>query len=62
MLWSKIEKQLKKRGWSSYRLAKEAGISEMILANLRKGRANDIRLSTLIKIADALDVSLDKFR
>lgn len=62
MLWSKIEKQLKKRGWSSYRLAREAGISEMILANLRKGRANDIRLSTLIKIADALEVSLDEFR
>ena len=62
MLWNKIQKQLDKKGWTRYRLAKEAKISEMTLVKLRNGKAQNIHFSTMCKIADALDVSLDEFR
>ena len=52
-MWDEIEQQLKLKGWSMYRLAKESGVHPSNFSNLKAGR---------MKIADALEVSLDEFR
>lgn len=62
MLWKAIEKQLKEKGWSIYRLAREAKVSESGIGHLKNGQVRDLKFSTVVKIADALDVSLDEFR
>lgn len=62
MLWKKIEEQLNKKGWTIYRVTKEANISQNTLYELKSGRVKDINFKTMIKIADALGISLDEFR
>lgn len=62
MLWKKIEEQLNKKGWTIYRVTKEANISPNTLYELKSGRVKDINFKTIVKIADALEVSLDEFR
>ncbi len=53
-------KQLrKKKGWSQEKLAREAGISYQTLIKIEQGRIKNPKLDTLIKLAKALDVSLD---
>lgn len=47
---------------TKYALAKKAGLKQSLLIDLKAGRAKDIKLATAIKIADALDISLDEFR
>ena len=54
-------KQLrKKKGWSQEKLAREAGISYQTLIKIEQGRIKNPKLETLIKLAKALKVSLDK--
>ncbi|MDR0906774.1 MAG: helix-turn-helix domain-containing protein [Oscillospiraceae bacterium] len=48
------------RGWSDYRLAKEAGIPQSTLSNLYK-RANSPTVSTLDAICAAFGISLSQF-
>lgn len=62
MLWEQIEKQLKKQNMSTYRLALKAGIDTAMLYRLRDGRTKDLYHGTVVKIADALGVSMDEFR
>ncbi|MDR1572208.1 MAG: DUF1016 N-terminal domain-containing protein [Clostridiales Family XIII bacterium] len=50
----------KKRGWSGYRLAKEAGIPQSTLSNLYK-RKNSPTISTLEAVCRALGISLSQF-
>lgn len=61
-MWKIIEKLLEERGMTKYALAKKAGLKQSLLIDLKAGRAKDIKLATAIKIADALDISLDEFR
>ena len=61
-MWGKIEQQLKSRGWSMYRLAKESGIHQSNFSNLKAGRLKEMSWTNMCKIADALEVSLDEFR
>ena len=49
-----------KKGWSQERLAREAGISYQTLIKIEQDRIKNPKLETLIKIAKALGVSLDK--
>jgi transcriptional regulator with XRE-family HTH domain len=49
-----------KRGWSDYRLAKEAGIPQSTLSNLYK-RKNSPTISTLEAVCRALGISLSQF-
>ena len=37
-MWSKIEQQLKLKGWSMYRLAKESNVHPSNFSNLKAGR------------------------
>jgi len=48
------------RGWSVYRLAKEAGISQSTITNLYK-RENSPTVSTLEAICHAFGLSLGQF-
>ena len=50
----------KQRGWSVRILAEKSGISEDTLNTFLKGTAKDCNLSTAIKLARALDVSIDE--
>lgn len=62
MLWKQIEKQLIHQKLSVYRLALKAGIDPAMVYRLRDGKAKDLYHGTVVKIADALGVSLDEFR
>lgn len=54
-----LSKLLIDRGMTVTELAKKTGISYNTLMNIGK---RDISFCRMVKIADALDVSLDKFR
>ena len=65
-MWNKIEKILKEKHMSIYRLSKESGVNENTLRNYKKNYSNpdgvDPRFKNVCKIADALNVSLDDLR
>ena len=46
MNYIKLLKQLKKKGWSRYRIAKETGLNQSTLAQLASGKTTDPRVST----------------
>src|SRR5580765_8167247 len=50
----------KRRGWSRETLAHYAGISGAAIAQIESGRRADPRVSSLVRLADALDVSVDE--
>lgn len=60
MLWKMIQNQLEQKEISVYRLSKLTGIAETTLHNYKHG--SEPSFSNMVKIADALDVSLDVFR
>ena len=55
-----LKKLRNKKGWSQERLAREAGISYNTLIKIERGGIKNPRLETLIKLAKALGVSIDK--
>jgi len=55
-----LKKLRNKKGWSQERLAREAGISYHTLIKIEQDRIRNPKLETLIKLAKALGVSLDK--
>ncbi|HEM3683743.1 TPA: helix-turn-helix transcriptional regulator [Streptococcus suis] len=61
-MWDKIEKMLLERRMTAYALAKRSGVNYQMLAELKSGKKKDVLFSNVVKIADALDVSLDEFR
>lgn len=62
MLWKTIEEELAKQGKSLYWLAKETKKEKSFYYRVKNGIVKTINLDTAIKIADALNISLDKFR
>ena len=62
LMWDKIEKQLKIKGWSMYRLAKESGVHPSNFSNLKAGRMKEMSWTNICKIADALEISTDELR
>lgn len=55
-----IKKIRNKKGWSQERLAREADISYQTLIKIEQNRVINPKIQTLIKLAKALGVSLDK--
>ena len=49
-----------KKSWSQEKLAREAGISYNTLIKIERGGIKNPRLETLIKLARALGVLIDK--
>ena len=60
MLWKSIQAQLDKKHFTVYRLAKLTGIPNNTLYEY-KNNGVEPSFSNMVKIADALDVSLDVF-
>ena len=54
---AKIRKQ---KGWSQEKLAQEAGISYNTLIKIERGGIKNPKIETVIKLANALGVSLDE--
>lgn len=59
-VWKLINKQLRSKSITIYRLSKLTGISETTLRNYKDGHEPSFK--NMVKIADALNVSLDVFR
>jgi len=55
-----LKKLRNKKGWSQERLAREAGISYITLVKIERGNIQNPKLETLMKLAGALGVSIDK--
>jgi transcriptional regulator with XRE-family HTH domain len=53
-----IEVLINKKGWTKYKLAKEAGIGHSTLAEIISGKKKNPSINTLEKISSALEVSL----
>ena len=50
----------KEKGINNYEIHKRSGVLESTLSEFERGKHTDLRISTLIKIADALDVTLNE--
>ncbi len=61
-MWQKIEALMKERGLNASRLSEVAGINRSFLTDLKSGKVKHLSWKNAVKIADALDVSLDEFR
>ena len=61
MMWKIVEKFLKEKGISIYKLSKLPGIPDNTLRNYRL-KHSDPSFRNASKIADALDISLDELR
>ena len=58
-----LEKNIKnlrlKKGWTQQKLAEAAGVSYVTITKIEQGRSKEPTIQSMIKLADALDVSLD---
>lgn len=61
-MWELIDMKMAEKGWSIYRLAENAGLKPSVIYALRDGKSKSLMFDTVVKIADALGVSLDEFR
>lgn len=56
-----LEKLMIKKGWTKYRLAKEANLGQSTVHEIISGKKKTPTSTTLSKLANALDVSVDDF-
>lgn len=56
-----IENLLKTKGWTKYKLAKEAGLGQSTVHEIMSGKKKSPNAKTLQKLSEALDVSVDVF-
>lgn len=61
-MWKKIDKEMKKKGLTKYRLAKLMGVDNSLLSAFQNGKIQKPSFELMEKIADALNVSMDVFR
>lgn len=59
---TKLEKILEDKNMTFYQLHKITGIGTNTFSDLKKRRIKYLSFKNMIKVADALDVSLDIFR
>ena len=60
MLSNKVKELRKLKGWSQQKLAERAGLSFNAITKIEQGLAKSPTLNTLIKLSDALEISLDE--
>ncbi len=60
MYLKNLKKLRQKKGWSQEKLAREAGISYNTLIKIERGGIKNPKLETVIKLAKALGVSIEK--
>lgn len=60
MLEQRIKQVRKKVGWSQQKLAEKAGLSLAVITKIEQGVAKRPSIQTMMKLADALEISLDE--
>jgi len=60
MLQQRIKQVRKKIGWSQQKLAEKAGLSLAVITKIEQGVAKRPSIQTMVKLADALGISLDE--
>jgi transcriptional regulator with XRE-family HTH domain len=60
MLEQRIKQARKKVGWSQQKLAEKAGLSLAVITKIEQGVAKRPSIQTMMKLADALEISLDE--
>ena len=60
MIAKNIKKLRKEKNWSQQDLAVKAGLSYNAITKIEQGVAEDPRMTTLIKIADAFNITIDE--
>ena len=60
MILKNLAELRRQKGWSQERLAREANFSYHTLIKLEQNGIKNPKIGTVIKIADALNVSLDE--
>jgi len=60
MYLKNLKKLRQKKGWSQEKLAREAGISYNTLIKIERGGIKNPKIDTVIKLAKALQVSVDE--
>ena len=56
---SKIAELRKQKGWDQQTLANQAGVDPSLISRLERGLQGDFKLSVVVSIAKALEVSVD---
>jgi transcriptional regulator with XRE-family HTH domain len=59
MLAKRIKELRKQNGWSQQKLAEKTGLSINAITKIEQGLAQSPTLKTLIKLADAFEVTID---
>ena len=60
MLEQRIKQLRKKIGWSQQKLAEKAGLAYTVITKIEQGVAKRPSIQTMMKLADALGISLDE--
>jgi len=60
MIARRLKELRKKFGWSQQKLAEKAGLSYNTITKIEQGAATKPTIQTMIKIADAFQISLDE--
>ncbi|MFA5049351.1 MAG: helix-turn-helix transcriptional regulator [Patescibacteria group bacterium] len=59
MVAKRLKELRKERNWTQQKLAEKAGLSFNAITKIEQGAAKHPTLRTLLKLADAFEVSLD---
>ena len=60
MFGKRLKELRKKAGWSQQKLAEKAGLSYNVITKVEQGAAKNPNIKTMIKLADAFEISLDE--
>lgn len=60
MFGKRLKELRKKAGWSQQKLAEKAGLSYNVITKVEQGAAKNPNIQTMIKLADAFNVSIDE--
>lgn len=60
MIGENLKSFRRKKGWSQQKLAEAAGLSYVTITKIEQGRAKKPTIQSMVKLADALGVTLDE--
>jgi transcriptional regulator with XRE-family HTH domain len=60
MFGKRLKELRKKAGWSQQKLAEKASLSYNVITKVEQGAAKNPNIKTMIKLADAFEISLDE--
>lgn len=61
-MWKKVEKIMKEKGLNQEQLAQKMNVHSGTISDLKMGRIKRPSFELMVKIANALEVSLDDFK